>query len=64
MRLLFLTDSFRPSRSACANRVVVLVEVLRAEGIDVRFSLQATVCSMRLKATRKPRYATFFETFP
>ena len=29
MRLLFLTDSFRPSRSACANRACVLVDAMR-----------------------------------
>ena len=36
MRLLFLTDSFRPSRSACANRACVLVDAMRNAGVNVQ----------------------------
>lgn len=36
MRILYLADSYRPSRSACANRSVVLVEALRQAGHDVQ----------------------------
>lgn len=36
MRILYLVDSYRPSRSACANRSVVLVEALRRAGHDVQ----------------------------
>lgn len=64
MRLLFLTDSFRPSRSACANRVVVLVEVLRAEGIDVQVLASSDSLLDVPEGYEKPCYVTFFETFP
>lgn len=36
MRILYLADTYRPARTACANRSVVIVDALRFAGHDVR----------------------------
>ena len=64
MRLLFLTDSFRPSRSACANRACVLVDAMREVGIDVQVLASSDSLLNSSESYAKPDYVTFFETFP
>lgn len=64
MRLLFLTDSFRPSRSACANRACVLVDAMREAGIDVQVLASSDSLLSSSEGYAKPDYVTFFETFP
>lgn len=64
MRLLFLTDSFRPSRSACANRACVLVDAMREAGIDVQVLASSDSLLNSSEGYAKPDYVTFFETFP
>lgn len=64
MRLLFLTDSYRPSRSACANRVSVLVQAMLDAGIDVQVLSSSDSLFDAPENYEKPDYVTFFETFP
>lgn len=64
MRLLFLTDSYRPSRSACANRASVLVGAMRGTGIDVEVLASSDSLMGAPQGYEKPGYVTFFETFP
>lgn len=64
MRLLFLTDSFRPSRSACANRVSVMVDTLRDKGIDVQVLASSDSLLNAPRDYEKPEYVMHFETFP
>lgn len=64
MRLLFLTDSYRPSRSACANRASVLVQAMLKAGIDVRVLCSSDSLLGAPDNYVKPDYVTFFETFP
>lgn len=64
MRILFLTDSYRPSRSACANRVSVLVDAMRAAGIDVQVLASSDSLLDADGNYEKPGYVTFFKTFP
>lgn len=64
MRLLFLTDSYRPSRSACANRVSVLVQAMLDVGIDVQVLSSSDSLLGAPENYEKPDYVTFFETFP
>ncbi len=64
MRVLFLTDSFRPSRSACANRVSVLVEAMLKSGIGVQVLASSDSVLNVPEDYIKPEYVTFFDTFP
>lgn len=64
MRLLFLTDSFRPSRSACANRACVLVDAMIETGIDVQVLASSDSLLGAPEGYEKPGNVTFFETFP
>ena len=64
MRLLFLTDSFRPSRSACANRACVLVDAMRNVGVNVQVLASSDSLLGAPESYKKPDYVTFFETFP
>lgn len=64
MRLLFLTDSYRPSRSACANRACVLVDAMREAGIDVEVLASSDSLIGSPEGYERPGYVTFFETFP
>lgn len=63
MRILYLADSFRPSRSACANRTAVLVESLRSAGHDVQV-LASSDSLIGATDYEKPDYVTYFDTFP
>ena len=64
MRILYLTDSYRPSRSACANRAVVLVEALRRSGHDVQVLASSDSLLKAPAGYASPDYVTYFETFP
>lgn len=64
MRILYLTDSYRPSRSACANRTVVLAEALRNAGHDVQVLASSDSLIDAPKDYQSPGYVTYFETFP
>ena len=64
MRILYLADSYRPSRSACANRTVVLVEELREAGHDVQVLTSSDSLIGASEDYRKPDYVTFFRVFP
>lgn len=64
MRLLFLTDSYRPSRSACANRASALVEAMRGAGIDVEVLASSDSFLGAPRGYEKLDHVTFFETFP
>lgn len=64
MRILYLTDSYRPSRSACANRTVVLVDALREAGHDVQVLASSDSLLKASDDYVTPNYVTYFETFP
>ena len=64
MRVLFLTDSFRPSRSACANRACVLVDEMLNAGIDVQVLASSDSLLGAPEDYEKPDYVTFFAVFP
>lgn len=64
MRILYLADSYRPSRSACANRTVVLVEALREAGHDVQVLASSDSLIGAPADYEQPDYVTFFHTFP
>lgn len=64
MRILYLVDSYRPSRSACANRTVVLVEALRRAGHDVQVLASSDSLIGAPSDYEKPDYVTFFKTYP
>lgn len=64
MRVLYLADSYRPSRSACANRTAVLVGVLReaGHGVEVLASSDSLIGVSEKCAV--PDHTTYFDTFP
>lgn len=64
MRILYLADSYRPARSACANRTVVLVEALRAAGHDVQVLASSDSLIGASQDYQQPEYVTFFKTYP
>ena len=64
MRVLYLTDSYRPSRSACANRASVLVQAMREAGIDVQVLASSDSLLGAPAEYVSPEYVTFFYTFP
>lgn len=64
MRILYLTDSYRPSRSACANRAVVLVAALRDAGHDVQVLTSSDSLLGALSRGVPSDGVTLFRTFP
>lgn len=64
MRILYLVDTYRPARTACANRSVVLVNALRAAGHDVNVLTSTDSIIDSAKDYRVPQYVTFFKTYP
>lgn len=64
MRVLYLTDSYRPSRSACANRTAVLAEALRGAGHDVRVLASSDSLLGAPEGFERPGCVTYFKTFP
>lgn len=64
MRILYLADSYRPSRSACANRTCVLVQALRDAGHDVQVLASTDSLIGASEDYQPPEYVTFFKTYP
>lgn len=64
MRVLYLADTYRPARTACANRSAVLVEALRDAGHDVRVLASTDSLIGAPEGFEPPEGVTYFETFP
>lgn len=64
MRVLFLADSYRPARSACANRVAVLVKAMEDAGIDVQVLASSDSLLGEPNNYVAPNNVTYFKTFP
>lgn len=64
MRILYLADGYRPSRSACANRSVVLVGALREAGHDVEILTSSDSFSGAQAGYVVPEGVAVFKTFP
>lgn len=64
MRILYLVDTYRPARTACANRSVVLVDALRAGGHDVHVLASTDSMIDAEDGYSAPQYITFFKTYP
>ncbi len=64
MRILYIADTFRPARTACANRTAVLVEALRNVGHDVRVLASTDSLIGAPEGFEPPEHVTYFETFP
>ena len=64
MRILYLADSYRPSRSACANRTCVLVQALRDAGHDVQVLASTDSLIGAPEDYQPPEYVTLFKTYP
>lgn len=64
MRVLYLADSYRPSRSACANRTAVLVGALREAGHGVEVLASSDSLIGVSKKCAVPDHTTYFDTFP
>lgn len=64
MRILFLADTYRPARTACANRTAVLVGSLRDAGHDVQV-LASTDSLIGMPDGFVPSEdVVYFETYP
>lgn len=64
MRVLYLADTYRPARTACANRTAVLVDALRDAGHDVRVLASTDSLIGAPEGFETPGYVSYFETFP
>lgn len=64
MRILYLADTYRPARTACANRTAVLVEALCKAGHDVQVLASTDSLLDASKDCGQPVRVKFFETFP
>lgn len=64
MKVLYIADTYRPARTACANRSVVLVDALCASGHDVRVLASSDSLIGASEGYAAPEHVTFFETFP
>lgn len=64
MRVLYLADTYRPARTACANRTVVLVDALRNAGHDVQVLASTDSLIGVPDGYEPPEDVTLFETFP
>lgn len=64
MKILYLADTYRPARTACANRTAVLVDALRDAGHDVRVLASTDSLIGAPDGYEPPDYVTLFETFP
>lgn len=64
MRILYLVDTYRPARTACANRSVVLVDALRAGGHDVNVLSSTDSMIDAEDGYSAPQHITFFKTYP
>lgn len=64
MKILYLADTYRPARTACANRTAVLLDALRDAGHDVRVLASTDSLIGAPEGYEPPDHVTFFETFP
>lgn len=64
MRILYLADTYRPSRSACANRSAILVGALQDAGHDVEVLASSDSFAGVLDGCASPEGMTVFKTFP
>lgn len=64
MRILYLTDTYRPARTACANRTAVLAGALRDAGHDVSVLASTDSLIGVPESYELPAGVTYFETFP
>lgn len=64
MRILYLTDTYRPARTACANRTAVLAGALRDAGHDVSVLASTDSLIGAPEGYEPPAGVTYFETFP
>ncbi|WP_417047328.1 glycosyltransferase family 4 protein [Enorma massiliensis] len=64
MRILYLADTYRPARTACANRTAVLVGALRDAGHDVSVLASTDSLIGAPEGYELPAGVTYFETFP
>lgn len=64
MRALFLTDSYRPARSACANRAVCLADAMRDAGIDTVVLASSDSLLGAHDSYSAPSYVRYFRTVP
>lgn len=64
MRILYLADTYRPARTACANRTAVLVDVLREAGHDVQVLASTDSLIGAPGDYCVPGHVAFFEVFP
>lgn len=64
MRILYLADTYRPARTACANRTSVLVNALRDAGHDVRVLASTDSLIDVSEDFKSLEGVTYFETFP
>lgn len=64
MRILYLVDTFRPARTACANRTAVLVGALRDAGHDVQVLASTDSLIGMPDGFVLPEDVVYFETYP
>lgn len=64
MRILYLADTYRPARTACANRTAVLVAALSETGHDVVVLASTDSLIGAPEGYEPPAGVTYFETFP
>lgn len=64
MRILYLADTYRPARTACANRTAVLVDALRNAGHDVQVLASTDSLIGAPESFEPSEFVTYFETFP
>lgn len=64
MRVLYLADTYRPARTACANRTAVLAGALRDAGHDVSVLASTDSLIGVPESYELPARVTYFETFP
>lgn len=64
MKILYIADTYRPARTACANRTFALVDALCKAGHDVQV-LASTDSMLGMQEGCKPLgHVAFFRTFP
>lgn len=64
MNILYLADTYRPSRTACANRSAVLVGALQEAGHDVSVLTSTDSLIGAPEGCLSHSNITYFETFP
>lgn len=64
MRILYLADTYRPARTACANRTAVLAGALRDAGHVVSVLASTDSLIGAPEGYEPPAGVTYFETFP